>query len=327
VLVAAVVTRWPEYLIVTAKVSSMVNTTIDWDRRTLLRRSVGYAGGVYLLARETSWDQAGALWAADDATPQLRLGLVTDLHYADKAPAGTRHYRETIDKLAEAAGKFALAKPKFVVELGDLIDAADSVAVEQGYLKRIQREFSQIACPQHCVLGNHCVDTLTKREFLDGVSQPKSFYGFDAGGYHFVVLDACFRSDGRPYQRKNFDWTDPNLPAHEVEWLKADLAATDKKTVVFVHQRLDPAGTYSVRNAAEVRRVLEESDKVLAVFQGHSHENHHALVNGIHYCTLVGMVEGTGKENNGYAILDLLPGDVLRLSGYRRQQKYQWGAK
>ena len=142
-----------------------------------------------------------------------------------------------------------------------------------------------------------------------------------------MVLDACFRSDGRPYQRKNFDWTDPNLPAHEVEWLKADLAATDKKTVVFVHQRLDPAGTYSVRNAAEVRRVLEESHKVLAVFQGHSHENHHALVNGIHYCTLVGMVEGTGKENNGYAILDLLPGDVLRLSGYRRQQKYQWGAK
>ena len=280
-----------------------------------------------MLGAGLSLSHASSPLFADESKCAVWLGLVTDLHYADKAPAGTRPYRETLAKLAEAAKQFQQDRPDHVVELGDFIDAADSVEVEKGYLKRINKDFSALPGKKHYVLGNHCVDTLTKREFLDGVSQPKSFYGFDAGGYHFVVLDACFRSDGRSYQRKNFDWTDPNIPAHEVEWLKADLAATDRKTVVFVHQRLDPAGTYSVRNAAEVRRVLEESHKVLAVFQGHSHENHHALVNGIHYCTLVGMVEGTGKENNGYAILDLLPGGVLRLSGYRRQQNYQWGAK
>ena len=143
---------------------------------------------------------------ADEDSPSLRVGLITDLHYADKAPGGTRHYRETLTKLEEAATKFEQVKPTFVVELGDLIDAADSVDVEQRYLKTVNKEFSAICKDRHYVLGNHCVDTLKKGEFLGEVEQKKSYYSFDRDGFHFVVLDSCFRSDGQPYQRKNFKW-------------------------------------------------------------------------------------------------------------------------
>jgi hypothetical protein len=69
----------------------------------------------------------------------------------------------------------------------------------------------------------------------------------------FVVLDACFRDDGKPYQRKNSKWTDANVPAAELDWLKHDLKGTDKRVVVFAHQRLDVANSYGVKNAAEVR--------------------------------------------------------------------------
>ena len=151
------------------------------------------------------------------------------------------------------------------------------------------------------MLGNHCVHTLTKQEFLDGVEQKKSYYSFDVGDFHFVVLDSCFRSDGEPYGRKNFEWTDPNIPAAEVEWLSADLKSTAKTTVVFAHQRLDVSNHYGVKNSAEVRNVLEASGNVLAVFQGHSHKNDPNEIGGIHYCTLVAMVEGSGAENNGYS--------------------------
>ena len=223
---------------------------------------------------------------------ELRVGLVTDMHYADKPPAGSRHYRETPDKLAEAAAQFSQNKPDFIVELGDFIDAADSVAAELGYLKRINKEFLPICSQRHHVLGNHCVYTLNKREFLDVVEQPKSYYSFDVGDFHFIVLDSCFRSDGTPYGRKNFEWTDPNIPATELEWLKADLNSTTKKTVVFAHQRLDVSNHYGVRNADSVRKLFEESGRVLAVFQGHSHKNDHNEIGGIHYCTLVAMVEG-----------------------------------
>lgn len=261
---------------------------------------------------------------ADDSQRRVRIGMITDLHYADKPPAGSRHYRETLAKLKEAAAQFQKDKPDFIVELGDLIDAADSVEAETRYLATINKEFAALPGDKHYVLGNHCVTTLPKDEFLEGVGQKKSNYSFDRGGFHFVVLDACFRSDGQPYGRYNFKWNDANIPEEQVEWLRADLKATSGKTIVFAHQRLDVKNDYGIKNAEQVRKVLDDSGRVLAVFQGHSHKNDLKDINGIHYCTLVAMVEGSGAENNGYSMMDLFDGGTIRLTGFRKQAKYEW---
>ena len=263
-----------------------------------------------------------AVGAAADAS--VRFSMITDLHYADKAPAGSRHYRETIAKLEQVTAQFEKEKPDFLVCLGDLIDAAADVKTELGYLTRITKEMSNIKLTKHYVLGNHCVDTLTKKEFLGGVGQEKSYYSFDKGNVHFVVLDACFRSDGVPYQRKNFVWTDPNVPAAELQWLKQDLANADKPTVVFAHQRLDNAGSHGIKNAGEVRQVLEKSGQVLAVFQGHSHQNEHKVIGEIHYCTLVAMVEGSFAASNGCSTASVFADGTIRLTGFRKQASYAW---
>jgi alkaline phosphatase len=286
-------------------------------RRAFLRHGV-------LVMTAASVNASSVFANEPDQKSVLKIGLVTDLHYADKAAAGSRHYRQTPDKLAEAAEQFRGHAPKFIVELGDFIDAADSVATELGYLKRINQDFRAICGNRHYVLGNHCVHTLTKQEFLDGVEQKRSFYSFDAGGFHFVVLDSCFRSDGEPYGRRNFEWTDPNIPDEQVAWLKADLQATSKKSVVFAHQRLDVGNHYGVKNAADVRKVLEKTGNVLAVFQGHSHKNEHREIDDIHYCTLVAMVEGSGAENNGYSVMSLTLDGTIQVTGFRKQVKYAW---
>lgn len=271
---------------------------------------------------------AGAISArsvrAFEHPPVVRAGLVTDLHYADKPPAGTRHYRETLGKLEEAAIEFERSQLSFVVELGDLIDAAETVATEQSYLKTINRKFSQICNQRHYVLGNHCVDTLTKEEFLAGVEQQKSYYSFEEGGIHFIVLDSCFRADGVAYGRKNFRWTDANIPEKELEWLRSNLASTTKPVVVFAHQRLDVNNDHGVNNNAEVRTILEQSGNVLAVFQGHSHKNDLREIGGIHYCTLVAMVEGSGESNSGYSILEIAANGTLKLQGFRNQSSRSW---
>ena len=288
------------------------------DRRSFVRD-----GSLYLLGAGLSLSHASSLFA-DESKRAVRLGLVTDLHYADKAPAGSRHYRETLAKLEEAAGQFERDRPDHVIELGDFIDAADSVEVEKGYLKRVNREFSALPGEKHYVLGNHCVYTLTKDEFLGGVGQKKSYYSFDEGGFHFVILDACFRRDGEPYGRKNFEWTDPNIPEDQVEWLADDLIAASGMGIVFVHQRLDVSNSYGVKNAAAVRKVLESSGKVLAVFQGHSHKNELKDINGIHYCVHRAMIEGSGLENNGYSTMDVFADGTIRVTGFRKQKKYEW---
>ena len=147
-------------------------------------------------------------------------------------------------------------------------------------------------------------------------------YSFDQNGIHFVILDACFREDGVPYGSKNFDWRDTEIPKDQRDWLASDLAASSRPTLVFVHQRLDIEGDFGVKSASSVRKILEESGNVLAVFQGHSHENEHAEINGIHYCTLAAMIEGSGPDNSAYGILSVYEDGTLKLKGFRKQKDY-----
>jgi alkaline phosphatase len=274
------------------------------------------------------------LWAAaqETATAQaaLRIGIVTDCHYADRDRSGTRHYRETLWKLPEAIDKFNSLGLDMAVEIGDLIDEAPDVAGEIGHLKKVDAVFSRFKGERRYVLGNHCVWTLTKEEFFDNCGMEKPHYSFDKGGFHFTVLDACFKQDGTPYGRKNFTYDNTFIPAEQLEWLRADLAAADRPVIVFVHQRLDFNPTdranwgVTVKNAPDVRKILEESNKVAAVFQGHSHQNDHREVGGIHYCVFRAMVEGSGPEQNGYSVAHLFADGSIRLEGFRQQRNWEW---
>lgn len=291
------------------------------DRRGFLHQTgcLLAGAGISGLTRE--------LAAADHEAPSvplLRIGLVTDLHYADKPAAGSRHYRDSRAKLEAAGKQFALAKTDLVIQLGDSIDTATSLDAEKEALRCIHAEFAAIPAAHHYVLGNHCVSALSKADFLEIVGQPKSFYSFDLNKHHIIILDACFRSDGVAYGGVKFDWGDSNVPPEELEWLRHDLQQTSLPTLVFVHQRLDVAPPYGVKNAPEIRRFLEESKRVLAVLQGHDHHGDERVINGIRYCTLRAMVEGAGLDNNAFAMLDVLPGGELRLSGFGKQPSYRW---
>ena len=165
---------------------------------------------------------------------------------------------------------------------------------------------------------------MTKAEFLQEVGQKESYYSFDRAGFHFIVLDACFRNDGVPYGRKNSKWNDANIPPAELEWLREDLQSTNLPTLVFVHQRLDVTTDHGVKNCVDVRDVLKNSGHVLAVFQGHSHQNDLKDIDGIHYCTLVAIVEGSGLENSGASLLELHDDGTIHLTGFRKQQTYDW---
>ena len=286
------------------------------SRRAFIRQ------GSLILAGSAIFRGGTTLAASSPAT--VRLGLVTDLHFADRPSAGTRYYRETPTKLAEALQRFEQDKTDLVIELGDLVDAADTPHAEKGYLSRMVQQISAAPGQHHYVVGNHCVYTLTKDEFLEVVQRKSTYYSFDFGDYHFIVLDACFRQDGVPYGRKNSQWMDANLPGAELEWLRADLKTTTRKTIAFVHQRLDLDKVPGIRNSTEVRKILEQSGKVLAVVQGHYHKNFYREIEGIHYCTMAAMIEGTGKENNAYARMDILPGDTICITGFRKQQSHEW---
>ncbi len=256
----------------------------------------------------------------------VQFGIITDVHYADCDARGTRNYRDSILKMREAVDALAKRKPSFCVCLGDLIDGPtkSNPEVEAQNLSTIKAEFDRLQVPHKFVLGNHCVAQLTKKQFLDGIKQAKSYFSFDQGDFHFVILDACHRKDGVSYDAGNFIWTDTLIPDPQLKWLSEDLKKTKKKIVVFCHQRLDLVDTNdgAVKNASSVRAVLEGSGNVIGVFMGHSHMNELNRINDIPYVCLHSMVDGAGLPNNAYSLLTVVKDGSMKLEGFGKHAKH-----
>ena len=287
------------------------------DRRDFLRRSALSLAGLV----------AGAGCAGlggTSARRPMRFGLVTDLHYADRVPAGTRHYRESLAKAREAVERLNTERLSFLGVLGDVKDMAPGEPEERtlSHLVAIEAELRRFAGPVHYALGNHDMDNLSKTQALSvlrpGNVADRGYSAFSVGGVRFVVLDACFGRDGKPYDHGRFDWRDTFVPAEELIWLRAELESAREPAIVLAHQRLDGSGDAYVKNSGEVRAALEASGKVLAVFQGHDHPGGHGLIDGIHYYTLKALVDGGGAENNSYATVEVHPNLDITVTGYRR---------
>jgi len=87
-------------------------------------------------------------------------------------------------------------------------------------------------------------------------------------------------------------------------------------------------GSYGVHSAKEVRRILEDSKQVVAVFQGHNHVNDHKTINGIHYLTMNAVIEGPAPANNSFAVLEYSPADQrIHIEGHHHQEDYTLSSK
>jgi alkaline phosphatase len=268
---------------------------------------------------------SGWLHGMADGNPAIRFGMVTDVHHADKPHWGTRYYRESLTKLREGIADFRGSDVGFLVQLGDLVDAAKDFDTERQWLKQAVSTLQTAGVELHSVLGNHCIQTLTKAQFLEEAGRERGHYSFDRAGFRFIILDACYRRDGVSYDAGNFDWKDTEIPPPEREWLQQQLSTAPQRALVFVHQRLDIPGVHAVASAPEVRRIFEASGKVLAVFQGHSHQNDHREINRIHYCTMRAVIEGSGVDNNGHSIVSVYTDGRVAVKGFRAQRDYAVG--
>lgn len=265
--------------------------------------------------------------------PLVRLGLVTDCHYADiplahrPMPIGDASYRDSIMKLEEAVAVFNGECVDFEIELGDFKDLGPTKADTVGYLDAIERVFAGFRGPRYHVLGNHDFDALTKDEFLlhvenTGVERGRTYYSFDRGGVQFIVLDGCYNAKNEPYAPGNWTWSDARVPPEEMAWLEAELGRGQGDVVVFVHQRVDPDADplHLMKNAAELRTAFERSGRVRAVFTGHQHSGGMSVVNGILYYSLRGLVLNAGAEENSYAVAEVYPSGRVLVTGYRKAQ-------
>jgi len=244
---------------------------------------------------------AGAFTAAPvmaGVAPLVKFGVVTDIHHADRDKAGNVDYRGALAKLQSAVTRLEGRGLDFIIELGDFKDNSGSVPSTLEKLDEVEAAFTAFSGGHYHAMGNHDTDVLTKDAFLahvsnTGFSAAQGYYSFVRGGVKFIVLDANFNSDSDSdhFSRGNWTWSVAYIPPAERAWLEAELAAASGPVVVFCHQRLDGTGSYFVKNAAEVRRIIDNSSKVIGVFAGHEHAGGRNNINGVCYYTLRSLAE------------------------------------
>jgi alkaline phosphatase len=242
--------------------------------------------------------------------------------------SGSRYYKDSLIKLRQAVKTFADSGVDLILDLGDSVDEAETVEEERSHLYQVKDVLESVGVPVHFLIGNHDVAEMTKSEFLEVIGHRSSYYSFDIGDVHVVILDSNINADGTDFSAGNFEWDDAWVGAEQIQWLKDDLAAAgDRSSLIFCHGVLNdlyrPRGGLNghvVRDASEVRHVLETQGAVKGVFMGHHHSGGQVVVNGIPYVTLKAMTEGSvAEEHNAYAALSLYASGRLCVKGYGHQ--------
>ncbi|MFW5755233.1 MAG: metallophosphoesterase family protein [Tangfeifania sp.] len=212
----------------------------------------------------------------------VRFAVCTDVHH-DLIHDGS-------DKLSTFIKTAKKEKADFIIQLGDFCMPYE----KNGPFLKIWNEFER---PRYHVLGNHDMDVSPKIVTQQFLGLEKSYYSFDHGDFHFIVLDAnFFKSGDRYFNYQNGNYfnhaeTRAQIPPVQLEWLKKDLAETDKYTIVFSHQSLEHWG--GIKNRKQVRQIFREANrdkkKVIACFCGHDHSDRYLEIDGIHYIGLNSM--------------------------------------
>ena len=233
--------------------------------------------------------------------PQLKIGLLTDIHYDGSGKAMNRLY--------SAVAALNSGGVDGVVVMGDLVNA-DNELHAQRLLREVAALCDSFKGSIRYMHGNHDLDHLSKAQFynaLGRIGDPSHFH-FELGGYGFICIDGNFSPEGAAYDCGNFQWQESFVSEDQLAWMRGRLAASLLPVVVICHQRIDQNGIYSVSNNADVREMISLSGKVKAVFQGHNHEDDLSKIDGTAYYTLSAHCDDSGPavvqlEGSGVRLL------------------------
>ena len=217
---------------------------------------------------------------------KVRFGVCADLH--------TEFIHDSVARMDCFLHACEEAACDFGIELGDFCPPGEK---NISHKEQIRERLATLSMPFHHVLGNHDMDRNRKSDVLAYLGERESYYSFDCGGVHFVVLDACCFADGetcRDYDNGNYKYAAEGdrvsmLSSETLDWLAKDLAVATYPTVLFSHQSLIESRA-SIGNAEALRAILRQAPKgVILAICGHEHVDRLERREGVYYYCLNSM--------------------------------------
>jgi len=271
--------------------------------------------------------------------PSFRFVFMTDIHLDEHlgAPDGFR----------AAVARAASLEPDFVVTGGDLVMDAQAVPLEEAVaqFELYKGVIGSLRVPVYNSLGNHGVFGLSaangaaphrskygKTLFKEMLGLDSTYYSFQYGGWHFIVLDAMSFTDDGDYHGE--------IDSAQMAWLQDDLAGVGRETpiVVVTHfpfvsvaMQLREGGTAALPGGAVITNSHEVFNRfadhnLRLVLQGHLHIVEEDIFGGVHFVT-GGAVSGSWWEGpnagfaEGFVVVDVAGNDFTW-----RYQTYGWDA-
>jgi manganese-dependent ADP-ribose/CDP-alcohol diphosphatase len=266
--------------------------------------------------------------------PILSFGIVTDVHYCNENPSGTRYYKSSLIKLKEALTSFKANKTDFVINLGDLIDKNfDSYIPVMHILDSSQLKV-------YNVTGNH--DYYIDHKYIKSIpalaENRSGFYSFERQGFRFIflngnevstystrnkkIIEAANGMISKLNKKGELNGRDNNgaIGADQIVWLTSQLdeaAAKSEKVFIFCHFPLFPQGEWNLLNSRDVLQILNGYKNIIAWFNGHNHSGNYGNFNMIHFVTLKAMVET--ERNNSFSVVEVY-GNKIWIKGTGREK-------
>lgn len=235
----------------------------------------------------------------------MKFAVVADAH------VGFGASDKVLERAIEAIN---LRNLEFAVFLGDMIDSSCGDEPEV-LLDRFLKISGHLRIPKRFVVGNHDLapDFPERREafreeFLRKTGARSTYYSFDAGIYHFAVLDTLEVLRGAV-------GATGRLSGAQLEWLKSDLArlCPDTPVVILSHHPPFPADQFRIENFNEFLEALEgyhgpfpHSCRIVAVVSGHRHFRETHVVDGIRFEVVGPLSFGLwDMKEVGYTVVEL----------------------
>lgn len=233
----------------------------------------------------------------------MKILIITDIHYGEDT-----NYPQLVDKnyINSFGSLFEKYLPKIkdlikdhdlTINLGDLIKE-NSAELDLIQYKKAIDLFGQQKLVKH-VIGNHDLWNLSRKEISKIIGEDNIYYSFDLNNYHHIILDSF----------RNSIQESCKIDDKQLSWLKKDLDATKLPTLIYCHYILDNQSIDSnyyfknkphrvfIENKEEVRKIFENSGKVICVLGGHLHFFNQEIINNIKYITAPSFTENDGKNN------------------------------
>jgi 3',5'-cyclic AMP phosphodiesterase CpdA len=224
------------------------------------------------------------------------FAFMTDIHLT--------YEKDAVPGFKKAIAEVNRLRPDFVITGGDLIMDAlgQRYSLADSLYNLYGATVKDFSVPLYNTMGNHEIYGIYSRSKADKQHPEygekmfesrlgKSYYSFSHKGWKFFIVNSIEDTGKDRYTGK--------VDSAQVEWIKAELAATDKNTpiVISTHIPFITANTQRYEGStvgSDSSTVVWNSREVLGLFggynlklvlQGHLHTVEDIYIDGIHFVT------------------------------------------